>query len=61
MPIPVTTCLPVPVYAAVMPGEDGTREVIDPRIATPVWRQLAAILRTRIRDGRYPNPASIHS
>ena len=35
-----------------MPGDGGAREVIDPRIATPLWRQLADILRARIRDGR---------
>lgn len=28
-------------------------ETIDPGVATPVWRQLAAILRARILGGRY--------
>ena len=32
-----------------MTGEP--REVIDPGVATPVWRQLAGILRRRIRSG----------
>ena len=31
----------------------GTGETLDYGIAVPVWRQLAAILRRRIRDGRY--------
>lgn len=29
-------------------------ETIDHQAATPAWRQLAAILRARIEDGRYP-------
>ena len=28
-------------------------ETIDPGVATPIWRQLAAILRARILTGRY--------
>jgi len=45
-------CLPLPVYdLRNMPGDaDGT---IDYGVAMPVWRQLAAILRARIRAGRY--------
>ena len=32
----------------------GDSETIDPGVATPLWRQLAAILRARIRSGTYP-------
>ena len=31
----------------------GNGDVIDYGVATPVWKQLAAILRARIRNGRY--------
>ena len=34
-----------------MPG--GAGETIDYGVAQPVWRQLAGILRARIRTGRY--------
>jgi DNA-binding GntR family transcriptional regulator len=30
------------------------RDMINPDIATPQWRQLAGILRDRIRSGTYP-------
>ena len=36
----------------VTPGDSGTGEAIDYDVATPVYRQLAGILRRRIEDGR---------
>ena len=51
MLVPASSCLPLAVYDSRMTG--GTGEVIDYGVATPVWRQLAAILRARIRAGTY--------
>jgi len=50
--MPAITCSPLPVYdLRTMPDDDsGT---IDYGVAMPVWRQLAAILRARIRAGTY--------
>lgn len=53
MPIPARACLPLPAYAGQMGGTGGDSDVIDYRVAAPVWRQLAAILRRRIRSGQY--------
>jgi GntR family transcriptional regulator len=38
-----------------------TGEVIDYGVAEPVWKQLAAILRNRIRAGRYEPGRAIPS
>jgi DNA-binding GntR family transcriptional regulator len=43
----------------VMTGDDG--EIIDYGVAAPVWRQLALILRRRIRSGRYEPGRAIPS
>jgi len=48
---PARECLPLPVYAE--PVADVERETIDYGVAEPVWKQLAAILRRRIRAGTY--------
>lgn len=44
---------PLPVYAGHMGVTSGNGETIDPGVATPVYRQLTAILRRRILAGQY--------
>lgn len=44
-----------------MAGKSDAGDEIDPRVATPVWRQLADILRRRILSGAIPPGAAIPS
>ena len=51
IPVSARECLPAPVYAGQMGGTPGDGDSVDYRVATPVWRQVAGILRRRIRSG----------